>query len=722
MNVPLIRSQLRGAQILDAVRLHKIGFPESLGYGDFWRRFSLLSKESINPGSGEEKAAVEALLVGLDLDHTSYRLGNTQIFLRGGVLSNLEEERYARLGDKIVNLQALARGYLCRKRAAKLKTQDIAIRCIQKNVRKFMGVRGWPWWRLLIKVTPLLNVHRTEEQLKAKNDEVEMLKSRLEKAERERGELKETVEKQESRLSELSADLSEEHSAAVLAAERLEGEQADRMKLEKEKAELVARNRHLTNNADKLEMELMHSRAMEMSGHGGESDDDEGSNSSLYKAKYERAVKELEYAKKKMSQQHEDDLEQLTALKKQLEKKLNDAYEEVDDQRQVVAQWKRKTQKIQGEMNDTRLHLEEQASRNSMLEKKQRKFDSELALANEDRRQEALGREKSQKEADLLKQDKLRLEDQVNRLTMDLEFRDDRINSLNRDLEDCGNGEGATEEEVRRLKREKMELELKVKDQEEELDDLAGQVQMLEGSRTKLEMEMVAGKKDLHNEIRSREEELEDARNSYSKKVKLLEQQLEQEHEERLGFLRERHEHEAKIMGLQDLLERAGDEDQISKLKRDLRRTKALLRDAQLMIEKAQNEGTNKVLVRQLKNQLEDAEFARTAAMKARQNAELELADTVVQLEDVSRAKSDLEERHLRQGREKADTASQLQESEEELQDVMRKYKASVAAVSTDQITIQDQASSIQVMKLKSFVSFLKRCHYCRSWRRRGTS
>ena len=703
MNVPLIRSQLRGAQILDAVRLHKIGFPESLGYGDFWRRFSLLSSGGQNPGAGEEKAAVEAMLVSLDLDHTSYRLGNTQIFLRGGVLSNLEEERYARLGDKIVNLQALARGYLCRKRAAQLKTQDIAIRCIQKNVRKFMGVRGWPWWRLLIKVTPLLNVHRTEEQLKARNDEVEMLKSRLEKAERERAELKETVEKQESRLSELTADLSEEHGAAVLAAERLEGEQADRMKLEKEKAELVAKCRHLTNNADKLEMELMHSRAMEMTGHGGESDDEEGSNSSLYKAKYERAVKELEYAKKKMSQQHEDDLEQLTAMKKQLEKKLNDAYEEVDDQRQVVAQWKRKTQKIQGEMNDTRLHLEEQASRNSMLEKKQRKFDSELALANEDRRQEALGREKSQKEADSLKQEKLRLEDQVNRLTMDLEFRDDRINSLNRDLEDCGNGEGATEEEVRRLKREKMELELKVKDQEEELDDLAGQVQMLEGSRTKLEMEMVAGKKDLHNEIRMREEELEDARNSYSKKVKLLEQQLEQEHEERLGFLRERHEHEAKIVGLQDLLERAGDEDQISKLKRDLRRTKALLRDAQLMIEKAQNEGTNKVLVRQLKNQLEDAEFARTAAMKARQNAELELADTVVQLEDVSRAKSDLEEKHLRQGREKADLASQLQESEEELQDVMRKYKASVAAVSTDQITIQDQAGSIQVIKQEYF-------------------
>lgn len=31
-----------------------------------------------------------------------------------------------------------------------------------------MSVREWPWWRLYVKVAPLLNVHRTEDQLKAK--------------------------------------------------------------------------------------------------------------------------------------------------------------------------------------------------------------------------------------------------------------------------------------------------------------------------------------------------------------------------------------------------------------------------------------------------------------------------------------------------------------------------------------------------------------------------
>ena len=36
----------------------------------------------------------------------------------------------------------------------------------------------------------------------------------------------------------MTADLAEEHSTATLATERLEAEQADRLKLEKEKADL----------------------------------------------------------------------------------------------------------------------------------------------------------------------------------------------------------------------------------------------------------------------------------------------------------------------------------------------------------------------------------------------------------------------------------------------------------------------------------------------------
>jgi len=477
----------------------------------------------------------------------------------------------------------------------------------------------------------------------------------------------------------------------------LEAEQADRVKLEKEKIDLVSKIRHLSNTNERLEMEVLHARALDMNG-GHESDDEDG-NTSVYKGKYDRAMKDLEFTKRRMTQQHEDDVEQLASVKKQLEKKLNDAYEEVEDQRQVVAQWKRKVQKLQAEMNDTRLHLEEQASRNTMLEKKQRKFDSEMALAMEDKRQEMLSKEKYQNEVDHLRKEKSKLDEHNSLLTMDLELKDQKINSLLKDLEISQTVGGGSEDEFRSLKKLKMEYEMKLKDQEEELDDMAGQIQMLEASKTRLDMEIIQMRKEFKNEIQSREDELEDMRNSNNKKVKMLEQQLELENEERKGFVRERHEFEMRIRNLEELLSRSGDEDLIAKLKRDLKRTKALLRDAQLMLEKAQNEGSNKVLIRQLKNQLEDAEFARTAALKGKQNAELELADVQQQLDDVIRTKGNLEEKHLRMAREKADLASQLEENEEEMHDIMRKYKASVAQVTTDQITIQDQASSIQQLE-----------------------
>ena len=75
--------QLRGAQILDAVRLHKNGFPECLTYGEFWRRYRILSDDlhphKKEPGHQEMKSAVEELLTEMDLDKSAFRLGNTQV-------------------------------------------------------------------------------------------------------------------------------------------------------------------------------------------------------------------------------------------------------------------------------------------------------------------------------------------------------------------------------------------------------------------------------------------------------------------------------------------------------------------------------------------------------------------------------------------------------------------------------------------------------------------
>lgn len=66
-------------------------------------------------------------------------------------------------------------------------------------------------------------------------------------------------------------------------------------------------------------MELVY--RSEMNGGLG-SEEGEGEEESAYKQRYERAVRELDITRRRLQQQHQDDLEQLIALKKQLEKKV----------------------------------------------------------------------------------------------------------------------------------------------------------------------------------------------------------------------------------------------------------------------------------------------------------------------------------------------------------------------------------------------------------------
>jgi myosin-18 len=105
-------------------------------------------------------------------------------------------------------------------------------------------------------------------------------------------------------------------------------------------------------------------------------------------------------------------------------------------------------------------------------------------------------------------------------------------------------------------------------------------------------------------------------------------------------------------------------------LKRDLKRTRALLRDAQTMLERSKGDSTGKAALRHLKNQLEDAECARAVAVKAKQALEQDLSETQAALEEASRQRSEAEDRANAANRERAELLSQLEENEEELAEV----------------------------------------------------
>lgn len=75
-----------------------------------------------------------------------------------------------------------------------------------------------------------------------------------------------------------------------------------------------------------------------------------------------------------------------------------------------------------------------------------------------------------------------------------------------------------------------------------------------------------------------------------------MEVQLEAEHEERTHLLREKHELERRLIEIleADKNERACDEALFHRLKRDLKRTKALLKDTQAQLERIKNENPSK--------------------------------------------------------------------------------------------------------------------------------
>jgi len=124
-------------------------------------------------------------------------------------------------------------------------------------------------------------------------------------------------------LSELTVDLAEERSTAHIATERLEAETAERLKLEKELGDQTNKVKNLQETTEKLEMELICAKS-DLNGISEDEDaeNEDGVGGGVYKLKYERVARELEFTKRRLHTQHEHDLEQLVALKKHLEMKV----------------------------------------------------------------------------------------------------------------------------------------------------------------------------------------------------------------------------------------------------------------------------------------------------------------------------------------------------------------------------------------------------------------
>lgn len=157
----------------------------------------------------------------------------SQVFFRAGVLGQLEEIRDDRLAKIISWLQSWIRGYTSRKTYKRLQEQRVALIVVQRNLRKYLQLRTWAWYRLWQKVKPLLNVTRVE-------DEIRALEEKAAKAE----ENYERESKLRKELEVANLALLEEKNNLMVALESTKGNVSEYLdkqaKLQSQKADLEA--------------------------------------------------------------------------------------------------------------------------------------------------------------------------------------------------------------------------------------------------------------------------------------------------------------------------------------------------------------------------------------------------------------------------------------------------------------------------------------------------
>merc|ERR1712179_791615 len=132
-------------------------------YADFKQRYKILGAQFFT--TMDDKDAVKATFDDVGLDPEKFRVGATKVFFRAGVLGEVEEIRDDRLGMMVSWIQAFARGWKARKWFAKMKVQRINLIVVQRNLKKYMTIRTWPWYGFWQQLKPTLNVGREAQLL-----------------------------------------------------------------------------------------------------------------------------------------------------------------------------------------------------------------------------------------------------------------------------------------------------------------------------------------------------------------------------------------------------------------------------------------------------------------------------------------------------------------------------------------------------------------------------
>uniref|UniRef100_A0A914UV07 Myosin tail domain-containing protein n=1 Tax=Plectus sambesii TaxID=2011161 RepID=A0A914UV07_9BILA len=189
------------------------------------------------------------------------------------------------------------------------------------------------------------------------------------------------------------------------------------------------------------------------------------------------------------------------------------------------------------------------------MEKKQRKFDQQLAEERANVQKTAVERDAYAQESRDRETKLLSLQNDVEVLRAQFDDSERVRRMLQLELDETLSNKDDVGKSVHELEKQKRFLEQQVQDQKLQLEELEDGVQLAEDARLRLEVNLQAAKAEQDRLLAQKEIEHEEKRKSLLKQVRDLEEELEGERRGKTGAVNSRKKLESQIADLEQQLE-----------------------------------------------------------------------------------------------------------------------------------------------------------------------
>uniref|UniRef100_A0A8C4HZ67 Myosin-10 n=1 Tax=Dicentrarchus labrax TaxID=13489 RepID=A0A8C4HZ67_DICLA len=693
----LVLDQLRCNGVLEGIRICRQGFPNRIVFQEFRQRYEILTPNAIPKGFMDGKQACERMIKALELDGNLFRIGQSKIFFRAGVLAHLEEERDLKITDIIIYFQAVCRGYLARKAFAKKQQQLSALKVLQRNCAAYLKLRHWQWWRLFTKVKPLLQVTRQEEEMQAKDEELVKVKEKQTKVE---GELVEMERKHQQLVEEKN-----------ILAEQLQAETELFAEAEEMRARLASKKQELEEILHDLESRLeeeeertqgLQNEKKKMQTHiqdlEEQLDEEEAGRQKLQLEKVTAEAKMKKYEEDILLL--EDQNSKFLKEKKLMEDRINEMTSVLAEEEEKAKNLSKVKNKQEMMIADLEERLKKEEKTRQELEKAKRKLDGETTdfqdqIGELQAQTEELKTQLSKKEEEQQMM-QTRGEDEVsqkNNALKQVREMQAQLSELQEDLE----SEKVARNKAEKLKRDlSEELEALKTELEDTLDTTAAQQEL----RTKREQEVAELKKTIEDETKNHEAQIQEMRQRHSTALEELSEQLEQAKRFKANLEKTKQSQESankelanEVKSLQQA--KTESEHKRKKLEAQLQESMARVTEG----ERSKGELTDRTELDNVSTMLEDAERKGIKMTKDVAGLESQLQDTQELLQEETRQKLNLSSR-IRQLEEEKNTLQEQQEEDEEARKNLEKQMLTLQAqLSESKKKLEDDVGTIETLE-----------------------